>query len=317
MPYLGNSAAAGFGEETTWGTAVSRTHWFRLISESMKRTVGKVPRPVLSEASSSRNRKSHYTKEDKAGGSIEILVGYEGFGLLLKHILHGSPSTTGPSGGIYTHTYKLASAPPTGGLTIEIRRGNGTAEVFEGCRITKATFKLEAGGLMRVTLEIIAETSGGRVSAGSPTFTTNELDVIHHQAGSVSWNSQTYTPKSLEFMVDNKFATRQLLGSSLTKEPKPSDFVDVLCKLDLEWENDNLNTGLTADTESDLTITFTGTASRTIAFTLHNAFLEDVADPVNTVGVISQNASLRGQSDGTDEGFQVVIANTQSSATAA
>ncbi len=315
MPYLGNGTAIGIGEESTWGTAVSRTHWFRAISESMKRTVTKSPRPVLSEASASRNRRSHYIASDMAGGSFEILMGYEGAGLLLKHILGGSPATTGSSSP-YTHTYKLAAAPQTG-LTIEVKRGNGTSEVFEGCKISKATFKIEAGGLMRVTCDVIAQTSGGRTSAGSPTFTTNELDVIHHQAGSLSWNSNSYTPKAIEVTIDNKMATRQLLGSKLTAEPKPSDFLDVMIKVDLEWENDNLNGSLTADDAADLSITFTGEGSRTIAFTAHNAFLEDVSDPVSSVGVIAQSGTFRAQSDGTDEGLAIVIANTQSSATAA
>lgn len=316
MPYTGNGTAIGIGEESTWGTAVSRTHWFRAISENLKRTVTKSPRPVLAEASGSRNRKSHYIASDMAGGSFEVLVGYEGFGLLLKHILGGTPATTGSSAP-YTHTYKLAASPPTGGLTIEVKRGNGTAEVFEGCRITKATFKIEAAGLMRVSCDVIAETSGGRTSAGTPSYTTDELDLIHHQAGSVGWNSNLYVPRSVEITIDNKFATRQLLGSKLTKEPKPSDFLDVTIKLDLEWENDNLISSLTADDAGDLTLSFTGLSSRTFTFTAHNAFLEDASDPISGVGVVAQSASFRAQSDGTDEGLAIVIENTQSSAVAA
>lgn len=315
MPYLGRGTAIGIGEETTWGTAVARTHWFRAKSVEMKRSVKKNRRNVLAEATGSRNVRAHYIESDLAGGTFTILVGLEGMGMLIKHILHGTPSTTGANP--YTHTYKFAANAPTGGLTIEVIRGNGTAEVFEGCRITKATFKIVAGGLMEVTCEVIAETSGGRVSAGTATYTANELEVIHHEAGTVSWNAQTYTPAGLEFTLDNKFGTRMLLGSKLTKEPQPSAFLEVKVKLDVEWENDNLNTGLTADTESDLTITFTK-AARSIAFTLHNAYIDgEVADDISDVGVVKQSANLMSQSDGTDEGFQIVIVNTQSSATAA
>lgn len=316
MPYMGRFLAFGFGDESTWGTAASRTIWVRGISESMKRSVKKVRRPHLYHATSSGNRTSHYIEADEAGGTIEFEMNWEGLGILLRHIFFGSFITSG-SGPTYTHTLKLAVSPPTGGLTLQVNRGDGTSEVFEGCRVSKATFKIEAGGTMRCTLDIIAETSGGRVSAGSPSFSSNDVPLIHHQAGTVGFNSQTYTAKSVEITVDNKFARRQLLGSKLTKEPKPSDFRDITVKVDMEWENDNLNTALTADTESDLTLSFSGLASRSFAISAHNCYLDDVSDPVNGPGVVAQSCTFMAQSDGTDEGLQFVIVNTQSTAEAA
>src|SRR5262245_14233225 len=135
QPPVGRGLAFGFGNETTWGTAVSRTIWVRGLSESMKRTLSYIPRGVLVEASGSRNIRSTFLASDMAGGTLEFLVGYEGMGRILQHILHGTPTTTGPVSSIYTHTYLLATSPPTGGLTIEVIRGNsGISEVFEGCR---------------------------------------------------------------------------------------------------------------------------------------------------------------------------------------
>ena len=316
-PYLGRGAAIGIGEESTWGTAVSRTAWFRAISSTVRRKVSKAPRGVLAEATGSRNRRSHFISNDDVEGTIEFLVGFEGLGLILKHALHGTPSTSAPSGGIYTHTYKLGTAPPTGGLTIEIIRGTGSAEVFEGCRISKLTLSIEAGGLMRVSCDIIGETSGGPTTAGTPSYTSNELDVVHHQAGSLTFNSVSYTPKKFTVTLDNKLARRQLLGSKLTKDPAPSDFTDVLFDVELEYDADTLLSALTADTESDLAISFAGVSSRTFSVTVHNAYVDDADVPVNTVGVLPHSVKFRGQSDGTDEGFQIAIANTQSSATAA
>lgn len=315
-PYVGRGLSLGFGEESTWGTAVARTHWYRGITESMARKVSRKPRPTLAEATGSRNRKFHYTESDTAGGSVELLMTYEGCGLLLKHVLGGTPTTTGPVSGIYTHTYTLAGNLPTG-LTHEVIRGNGTAEVFEGCKVSKATLKIVAGGLMTLALDLVAETSGGRVAAGTATFTTNDLPVVHNQAGVFTWNAQTYTLKSFELTIDNKLATRMLLGSNLTAEPVPSDFLDVNCKVEVEWNNDNLVTALTADTQADASIAFTGTGSRTLTVNLHNLYLEEVSDPVSGVGVVAQSATFRAESDGTDEGVSVVLTNTQSSATAA
>lgn len=315
-PYLGRGSAVGIGEESTWGTAVSRTHWFRVVSSTVKRSVAKVPRGVLAESSGSRNRRSHYIGTDDVGGTIVILMGYEGLGMLLRHAMHGTPATTGPSGSIYTHTFKLGTAPPTGGLTVEVIRGTGSAEVFEGCRISKMSWEIEAAGLMKVTLDLIGQTSAGPTSAGTPTYTTNELDVIHHQCGTLSFNSATYTLKKFTVSLDNKLARRPLLGSKPTADPAPSDFTDVMFDAELEYEGDALLTALTADTESDAVISFSGVSSRSLSFTVHNAYLDDADVPVNTVGVLPLSVKFRGQSDGTDEGLQIAIANTQTTATA-
>ena len=315
-PNLGRGSYVGFGVEGTWGTAVARTHWFRLVSSNVRRVVEKIKRPVLAEATGSRNRAKHAVGSDKVTGTIEILVGYEGFGPLWKNILQGTPSTSGPSGGLYTHTYPLATGLQIG-LTMELIRGTGSAEVFEGVLISKATISIDAGGFMTVSLDIIGETSGGPTSAGSPTLTTNEIEVLHHHAGTLGWNSGTYYPKKLTLTLDNKLADRMLLGSKLTAKPAPSDFLEVTAAVDLEWSADDFDSGWTADTESDLAITFTGTGSRTITFTLHNAYIDDSDHPLTAPGIVMQSAKFVGQSDGTDEGFSVVVANTQSSATAA
>lgn len=319
-PQVGRGAAIGFGAESTWGTAVSRTHWYRAVAISLRQTLDKVGRGVLMESSGSRNMRGHYLKSQNAGGGVTILAGYEGLGLLLSHLLHGTPATTGPSGGLYTHTYKLGVNPPTG-LTCEAILGAGTslAEVFEGCKVNKGSLKISAGGLMSVDLDLIAETSGGMVAAGTPTLTTNEYEVIHHQAGAMTWNSVSYKPISIEISPDNKLTRRQLLGSALTAEPTPAGFVEVMIKVEIELSGEAPYDDLLADTQGDLAVTFTDTAhgNRSFGITAHNCYLTDVSHAVTSVGIIKQTLTYRAESDGTDEGLAIVLTNAQSSAVAA
>jgi hypothetical protein len=274
---------------------------------------------VLYEGASSGVQRSNYRKTDKVTGTIKFLMGYEGLGFLVKHSLWGTPSTTGPSGAIYTHTFALGLNAPTGGLTIEQVLGNGSAEVFEGCRINTAKFSIQAAGMIEVELGILGETSAGRTSAGSPTFTTNELDVLHNQAGSLSWNSVTFSNvvKSITWSIDNKLAERHLLGSLIPSEPKPSAIREVKIEAELEYNSDDLQSGFIGTTESDATLTFTGTSSRSIVFALHNAYVEENGTGPEQFGVLTESATLRGQDDGTDLGFKITIANTQTTATAA
>lgn len=316
MPYSGAGTALGIAQETTHGTAVSRTHWFRLISETMRRTVKKNKLSRLAR-SSSRGASKHFIEADEAGGTVELELNYEGIGLLLQHILWGTPSTGSASGGLYPHTFLLAGTAPSAGLTMEVVRGDGTAEVFEGCRITKAVFRCEAGGVWRVTLDIIAETSGGRVSAGTPSYTTNEIEALHHHTSQFTWNSAAYDWKSVELTIDQKLSRRMLLGSLNTKDPKATGAPEFAARITREWEDDVLHAAYLADTESDLTFTLTGDGSRTIAFTLEAAYIEDLSSPVNTEGVVDESLSFMGQAQGANTGVKVVVTNTQSSAVAA
>ena len=310
VPYLGRTAALGIAAESTWGTAVSRTVWFPLVRESMARKVTKTKIPVLSDGVLATQR-AHFIERDEAGGTVEILCTYEGFGLLWQHAM-GTVATGAPSGGIYPHTYTRAASLPTG-LTMEIVRGNGSSEVFEGCKISKMTVKIAAGGLMMVTLDIIGETSGGRASAGTPSYTTSrDLRVLHSQAGQFGWNSVNYDLFSLELSIDNRLERWYTLGSALTSQPQRTGYANITLKAELGWSSNAFNTALTADTEADGTITFTGGGSRSIAITLQNAYIDDVSDPVDGPGILKQSATFIGQDDGTDAGLKVIVSNTQS-----
>lgn len=316
-PYLGRGAAVGFGKETTWGTAVAATIWMGLISESMTRGLEKKPRPTLAEASGSANRRGHYTGLDRVGGSIAVECTYEGFLLLIEQTFGAVASTTGPSGGLYTHTM-LLSATPQIGLTVYVNKGQGTTEVFEGCKVSKMTFKIAAGEIGVCEFELIGETSDGRAGTSAPSWTgSRDLFVKHNQVGTVSFNSATYTVKSFEISIDCKVVRRDLLGSANTAEPVVGDFAEITFKSELEYFSDALFTAMQADTQGDLVVALAGPASRAMTWTVQNAYMTSFSDPVSGPGVIMQSATWQGESDGTDEGLKLVCVNTQATATAA
>ena len=317
LPKLGFRSSVGIGVESTYATPVARAVWFPLISESMKVITKKSPRPTLAESTGSRNRRSHALMSKEAGGTIELLVTYEGAGLLIQAATGGTPATTGPTGSIYLHKYTLASGLPS--LTIEVVRGNGAAEVFAGCKVSKLTLKAAQGGFLRATLEIIAQDSEGRVSAGTPSYTTSrDLVITFPQCGTVGWNASTYPWTSFEVSVDNKLTRRPLAGGGLlTAEPAPADFCDVMVKAELEWIDDSLWTAHHADTSADLTMVCTGTGSRTLTIKANTSNVEEVSDPINTAGIIKQSATWRSEMDSGSEGFEVWVENEQSDALAA
>lgn len=320
---LGMGTAIGIGAESTWGTAVARTAWVRAVSAGLMVTPRKTPRPDL-YGSSVGTRIKHLIEASDCGGDIEWIGGYEGQGLLLKHALWGTPSTTGPVSGIYTHTYPLGASVPDG-LTIEVVRGTdstGTnvSRIYEGCLIDEWEASVQAGGYLRCRASIIGETGASDATAGTVSFTSNEIDLAHAQAGAFTWNSVANTGivRSLTWRLRNSLARRNNLGSTLTAKPQPSDFRAVEVEVDMEQADAAMLDALTADTEAAGSIAFSGTGSRTWTLNLHGAYVDSVSDEISAPGILRQKVKLIGQfTSGSSFGMSVVVANTQSSAVAA
>lgn len=313
--YLGFGSFLGVGEESAWGTAVSRDHFYRLMSSSIRRVVAKTQRETLYEGSGLVSAK-HFIDRDIVEGDVVILATYEGMGLLLKHTLWAS-GTSGPSGGYYTHTYTLGASAPTGGLTMEVCQGTGSAIVYEGCRIKSARFRVTAEGRMEITLSIVGETSGAPTSASSPTFTTTETELEGWMVGALGWNSDSYVARDAEVMIDNKLDARVKLGSKLTKDPKPTGLREITCSATIDYESDDPQNDYTGDTSATLSFSATsGTFS--FGFALHGAHLTKDEIGVNTHGVLPEALTWRASHvDSSNKGIAVTVINTQSSATAA
>ena len=309
MPTLGRGSWIGFAEETTWGTAVSRTNFLSVVSNGLQRTTALTPRSDLKGSSGSAMRRGHFKGFEEAGGSVVVLATYENIGMLCKHSL-GTLNTTGA--GPYTHTYTLATTLPTG-LTMEGKRGTSGAEVFEGCKVSTATWECSSGSEMTLSLDVIAETAATRSASSSPTFVTGER-VLHHHSSTLSFDGQTYDLVSFKCTLNNSIARRNFLGSRVTKEPARSDYSSVQMDLSVEAA-DALYTALHAGTTGDAVVTF-ASGTKSMAFTLHNAYLTGASDPISGAGIVQQSLTLVGESDGTDEGLKLVVINDAASGTA-
>ena len=303
--YQGFGATLGHSEESTFGTAVSRTNWRPLISSNLLRTIERVPRPNLITGAVGAMRRAHYTASDQAGGALSVEMTYENCGMLLKHLM-GASATAGT-----THTYTLGTLPT--GLTIENVRGSGTSEVFEGCRINTGTLAVASAGVMTLDLDIIAETSAARGAAGSATYGSGDTPILHSHAGQFSFDSANYDLVDLSITVNNALARRQLLGSAVTKQPKRSDFQSVEVSITVEVD-DHLYAELLSGQTGDAQITFTS-GSLECAISMQNCYMTSVSDPVTGAGIVQQSVVFSAESDGTDEGLSIQITNGKSGAT--
>jgi hypothetical protein len=305
----GRGLRFGVGIEATWGSAQTRNRFYRGISSNIRAMPAWSRRSVLSRGP---NATKMFKGMVPVSGDIEVLAAYEGMGALYKLIL-GDSSTSGA--GPYTHTYVMANTLPSVSLEV-VADNEGYAELYTGVMVSKATLSVKAGEEMRLKVSFLAEDELQEQSATSPTYTTNDgsVDVLHYEAGSVGWNSGTYSVYSMEVNLDNKLVARDKLGSTASKQFVRGDYTEIIIKLELDWEA-GFNAAWLAGTQSDLSITFTS-GSNTFTINLHNAQVIDEGHPVSAVGVTRQTVTLRGLSDGTDEGMSIVVVNGQSSAVA-
>jgi len=308
MPHSGRGAWLALGEESTWGTPVSVTHYMRAHSFGLTRQQVRRDRAHLAGVSGAINRRSDFLEREDAGGPIEVGMEYRGVGMLLKHALGGLAES---GGGPYQHDFTLGTIPT--GLTLIGGRGTGTEEKFEGGRISRLELSIAAGQQMVARCDVLAQTASARDAHGTttPSYGT-DAPVLHHHAGQFSFNGNSFDLIDGLWVVDRKLARRNLLGSALTHQPVEDDFTEVFGRFTLEWGDDNLYTDYLAGTASDAAITFTGTGNDDMTITLHNGIIRSLTDPVERAGVLRQTVEIRAFSDGTDEGIKVTINNDDS-----
>lgn len=209
---LGQNSWLGIGAESIYGTAVARSKFVELSSESLKYKTGKVQRPSLRGLSANR------TVPMKKGveGSFGIQLPFSGAEVLIKHML-GSVATSGA--GPYTHDFSLAAALPVG-LSLEVNRdsaniGGSSSFLYEGCQISKWTLKQEPEDFLMLECEVIGE-DGSLVAVSTPTFAT--WDGIHWgDFTSATINSVATPIHGFEISGDNTLAADRFKLGSLTR----------------------------------------------------------------------------------------------------
>lgn len=319
-PIVGHQTRVALAEESTWGTAVTRDRSIRPISVDFERDVGKEPREYLLHSALSRNHFAHIRTMDNAGGPLTGELRYEGDGMLLLHAF-GTSATTGPSGSIYSHTYKFAITDQVGltmeQIVYEQQTPGYLSETFEGGVVNKFVIDMKAGKNVTYTADMIFETgaaiTNSVTSTGTAPFTTNDVPMLFNQIGTFTYNSVALNVTGAQITIDRALTRRPLLGSLLTAKPVAGR-MSVTMTVDLEWDASTMDSALTASTEAAISIVLTGTALRTATFASTKAYVTKCTRAINAPGLVKQSATLMFETDGSNEGLTLVIENLQTTA---
>lgn len=307
---FGRSAFIKYEQESTYGTAVTTSISNRVTSVSLGRSQERERTTHLSQSDAAFAELT-FDAFEQAGGSIEMPLFYKGMGQLFRCAIGGTPVTTGA--GPYTHVFEPTTELPS--LTVDFQRGTGSLEKFEGVMVSAMTISCEAGAEASASFEVIAETASTRTTAITPSFGSG-AQVFHHQAGSLSFNSNTYIVRSFEFTIDNKLERVNNLGSKLTGQPQISDVREVTITATLDLEDNNLYNSQLAGDQSDVELTFTG-GSDSLTFLLRNAKITEYSDDVTSFGRIERTVTFFGLADLSvpETAFKLTMVNDAANAT--
>ncbi len=320
-PVRGAGGTLGAGVEAVWGTAVARTNWLPMVSMGLMRRITNKSEPDMGRLGTvSTMHRFPYVESDFAGGPLSFVACYDDSTLLLLTHMLGLVATTGPVSTQYTHDIKLASPVPIG-LTLEQINGTGNGtlvnitEVFEGCKFASGKLSLTAGGLLMVEGEIIGQTSGGLVAAGSPTYSSNGNRIKHNQSAAITLGGSPYAINSLTIDIERSLQRNHETGSLFTSEPY-EDGLEVRAELRTKWQSASFDTANLAGTQSDLVMALTGTGDNALTITAHNCQVDDITREVNSRGAIEQVIKLRAYADATDQGLSLAFKNANALSTA-
>lgn len=219
----------GFGNETTYGTAVTGTRFYEYESESIsdnpRRTEGDPLR-----VGSAFIRSDRFTPwYGGATGNVQMSVLTKGFGYFLQHMV-GSTVTTGPTDSVYTHTGSEGALHGASGdsFTCQVNRpfhpsGTNQAFTYTGGKVTDWTLSNDVDGNLILDLGLFfaqVTTATGLWTASYPT----NMDNLTWAGGLVTIGGSAYDVTSVAIKGDNGFKTdrQQIRQLTDTKEPTSS-----------------------------------------------------------------------------------------------
>jgi hypothetical protein len=315
MSRLGAGSYLAIGEESTYGTAVTRTHWLRSAREMSlaREVVREVVLPLGLPGENAHNAEELYIAADNAGGSLTVMLGWEDGTPLLLRQMFGAGTTTGS--GPYVHTFRFHAHPTTApSLTMEQVGGAfgpaSRAEVFEGCVFPSWEITAEPGQPLMVTLDVIAETSGGNASPSLPSFPAGGGWFYHNHLATATFDGDSLGSIKRMSIRGNRQLTRQPeLGSLQTSRPLADGLMEIEVEIVHRFDNNDAYSDYLSGTVGALVLSFNNGGGKILGFTAAAAQITNCAKPINSAGPIDVTTTFKCLATSTNEGIICALTN--------
>jgi len=197
---MGHQAKLGTKSESTYGTAATPDQGFVFVNESI------VKRGLIVERNGLRGTRSRQADDTRVGpyrvgGQLVLEPTPEDLAIWLPRILGAAPSGT---------TYNLAETLPS--FTLAIDR---VARVFTyaGCKVTRATFQGSQGGLLRLVLDIVAQSESVSAAGTFPSLSLGATQPYIFSDVGLNLAGVAREVKQFELMIDNSIVADRFMNS--------------------------------------------------------------------------------------------------------
>lgn len=254
----GGNARIIVGVEGTYGTQPNSmfANIIPFVSETLQSKRASIRSNVITGA---RNLKAPRRGNTDVSGTITTELSPV-LGTWFRHLL-GTVATTGTSP--YVHTFKVGSLPV--GLCIEKGFTDlGQYLLYNGCRISKASFECAPGAIAGFSMDIMgAKETVGATSKQSSAGDRGHIPFDAYEAVILEGGSSLGSVKSIKFDVDNDLdANIFTIGSGNTRKSLPEGLTIVTGTMLCQFDDIALYNKAVNGTESSVRLTFThGTGS--------------------------------------------------------
>jgi Phage tail tube protein len=222
---MGHQVRLGTKNETVYGSAVTVDQGFVFISESI------VKRGVIVERSGLRGTRSHQALDTRVGpytvgGRLVLEPTPEDLAVWLPRILGADPAGT---------TYDLAETLPS--FTLSIDR---VAKVFTyaGCKVNRATLSGAQGGLLRLALDVVAQSESVAAAGTFPSLSPSVSQPYIFSDLALTLAATAREVKQFELSVDNGLITDRFMNSLVIVSAPEGDRTIMLNTMHA-WAADN------------------------------------------------------------------------------
>jgi hypothetical protein len=290
-----------------------------LTGFNLQKQQSRQPSNVLS---GNRSRTEPYLGNADVSGALNLEIGAESIGHLLKHAL-GAVATSGTSP--YTHQFTLANALPVG-LTLEVDYGSvisGTGRYikYNGCRVNTVEFTFPTEGACTASFNILGAKAVTASAALDATLTDAGHTTFSAFSASVEEGGAAIaTVKSASISLSNELETDgYVIGGQGTRSQLPEGFATISGQLTALFDSATLMNKALDGTESSLKITLSrgdglGSAgNESIEFLVPQLKYDPVTPPVEGPGGILVNLRFSGYRKASDNGLKITVKNAVAS----
>lgn len=257
----GISGQLMLAEESTWGTAVTVTRAYELLSESIDYELARVESEGIRSGQRVIRSDDWTTGTRRVSGSVELELTTKNMALLFKHAM-GSVVTSGA--GPYTHT--CTPGDLTGkGLTIQVGRpsSDGTVQpfTFNGAKVSGWELGFGLDETTRLTLNVVGKDQSTGTSLAVASYTASN-DLLAFTHGAITVADSAIKVKSGSVKGENPMNTdRIFLGESTVNEPIENGRRDYTFDFTAEFESLAALNRVVNGTEAAVSLSFTRSGS--------------------------------------------------------